>query len=104
MVSNFNMEDVHKDYLLFQTYSCGSMGLFLYIHMSFRSDAVINSLASVLFLDKNHIHFWEEVGYKVNDVFQHCPSELQTWKKCTCRPDNNFDWHSYSCLKTFLEA
>ncbi|RCH82810.1 hypothetical protein CU098_001442, partial [Rhizopus stolonifer] len=52
-------------------------------------DPVIQSLAATLFLSKFDIHFWDTVGYRVANFFTHCPTEF---KKCTCRPEQNFDF------------
>ncbi|CDS09588.1 hypothetical protein LRAMOSA10948 [Lichtheimia ramosa] len=64
-------------------------------------DPIIQSLGAVLLLEKNDVHFWDNIGYRVADYFTHCPSDKALYKKCSCRPEQNFDFDGYSCLRYF---
>jgi alpha 1,2-mannosyltransferase len=55
-------------------------------------DAPVHSIAASLFLDKNQIHFWSDMGYR-HDPFTHCPQgEEHTKGKCSCDPADNYDY------------
>ncbi|KAF6747527.1 alpha-1,2-mannosyltransferase [Ephemerocybe angulata] len=62
-------------------------------------DAPVHSIAAALFLPKDQIHFFDEIGYE-HPPFTHCPKSGNNWKKgrCTCDPENNFDFNEGSCL------
>ncbi|GAA5814972.1 hypothetical protein MFLAVUS_008476 [Mucor flavus] len=64
-------------------------------------DPIIQSMGAVMFLTKQDIHFWDDIGYRVADYFTHCPSEKSLYSKCTCRPEQNFDNDGYSCLRFY---
>ena len=63
-----------------------------------RGDPIILSMAAVLFLEKEQVHFWDDIGYRVAGYFTHCPAD---YKQCSCRPQENFDNDGYSCLGKF---
>lgn len=65
------------------------------------ADPVIQSLAAALFLNKDQIQIWQNIGYKYDWFFTHCPKEKSVYAKCYCRPDKNFDLDSQSCLSHF---
>ncbi|KIJ35947.1 glycosyltransferase family 15 protein [Sphaerobolus stellatus SS14] len=53
-------------------------------------DAPIHSIAAGLFLPKEKLHFFSDVGYK-HSVFQHCPQgEEHVRGRCWCNPQDNF--------------
>ncbi|RPA88056.1 glycosyl transferase [Ascobolus immersus RN42] len=62
-------------------------------------DAPVHTIAASLLLDKNDIHFWDEIGY-YHAPFTHCPtSQVDRERlKCSCNPNDNFDWKGWSCL------
>lgn len=62
-------------------------------------DAPVHSIAAVLFLPKNRIHFFENIGYE-HSPYTHCPKDPETWsrQRCSCDPNRNFDYDGYSCL------
>ncbi|KAL1918408.1 uncharacterized protein VTP21DRAFT_3068 [Calcarisporiella thermophila] len=66
-------------------------------------DAMMISIAAVLLLRKDQVYWWNDIGYRLHP-FTHCPSSYKVFKTCTCRLDENFDYHSFSCLKEFIEA
>jgi len=62
-------------------------------------DAPVHSIAASLFLDKNQIHFFSDIGYR-HDPFQHCPQGEENRKgRCSCDPSDNYDYTGASCLK-----
>lgn len=61
-------------------------------------DAPIHSIAAALFLNKDQIHFFNEIGY-THDIFTHCP---QNGLNCDCEINRSVDFTPYSCLPKFL--
>ncbi|KAF9443357.1 glycosyltransferase family 15 protein [Macrolepiota fuliginosa MF-IS2] len=59
-------------------------------------DAPIHSIAAALFLNKNQIHFFDEIGYQ-HDDWSHCPSNPTPQMECACDPANSFDRDPSSC-------
>ena len=68
-------------------------------------DAPIHSIAVALFLKKNDIHWFENIGYYHAPYLQ-CPQDttMYTDNKCTCDPDNDFTWTDLSCTNHFLKV
>ena len=60
-------------------------------------DAPVHSLAVGMFLPKEKVHFFADIGYN-HPPFQHCPSIA----KCKCKVQNTFDWQRGSCLRRWL--
>lgn len=64
-------------------------------------DAPVHSIAASLFLRKEQLRFFDEIGYK-HESFQHCPSgDRHKQGRCSCSPKDAFDWDYYSCLWEF---
>lgn len=65
-------------------------------------DAPVHSIAAALFLPKNKIHFFENIGYEHNP-FNHCPLDNGVWEdgKCSCDPDQTFDYAWASCKRNW---
>ncbi|KAI0824385.1 glycosyltransferase family 15 protein [Trametes gibbosa] len=63
-------------------------------------DAPVHSIAAALFLDKEQIHFFDEIGYEHNP-YTHCPRGEGAWQrgKCDCDVNHSFDYDGYSCMK-----
>jgi len=63
-------------------------------------DAPVHSIAASLFLHKDQIHFFEEIGYEHNP-YTHCLKDEGVWKKgrCSCDPRRSFDNDGYSCMR-----
>ena len=68
-------------------------------------DAPVHSIAASLLLNKDEIHFFEDIAY-YHVPFTHCPtSEKQRLKlKCHCNPKDNFDWKGYSCKPPYFPS
>ncbi|KAK0391354.1 hypothetical protein NLU13_0855 [Sarocladium strictum] len=67
-------------------------------------DAPVHSIAAGLLLNKDEIHFFNDIAY-YHVPFTHCPTGLQTRidRKCHCNPSDNFDWKGYSCTSRFFD-
>ena len=52
-------------------------------------DAPVHSIAASLFLSKNEIHFFDDIGYR-HDSFMHCPMARELQKKCHCDAQESF--------------
>lgn len=61
-------------------------------------DAPVHSLAAALTLEKDQIHFFNDIAYW-HVPFTHCPTEekVRLDNRCHCNPSDNFDWNGYSC-------
>ncbi|KAF2492271.1 glycosyl transferase [Lophium mytilinum] len=68
-------------------------------------DAPVHSIAAGLMLQKDEIHFFNDIAY-YHVPFTHCPTGQQTRLdlKCHCNPKDNFDWNGYSCTSRFYEV
>ncbi|KAI3402556.2 KRE2 [Candida oxycetoniae] len=67
-------------------------------------DAPIHSIAAALFLPKDKIHYFEDVGYR-HGVYAQCPlnNEFRYKHKCHCNPNDDFTFRGYSCGKKYFE-
>jgi len=65
-------------------------------------DAPVHSIAAALFLPKEQIHFWHDIGYK-HPPYQRCPNDRPSmdFARCDCpfEPHQSFDFDGYSCQK-----
>ncbi|EFR00174.1 alpha-1,2 mannosyltransferase KTR1 [Nannizzia gypsea CBS 118893] len=68
-------------------------------------DAPVHSIAVSLMLNKDEIHFFNDIAYR-HVPFVHCPTGEQTRLdlKCHCNPGDNFTWKSYSCTSRFFDT
>lgn len=67
-------------------------------------DAPVHSIAAGLLLNKDEIHFFNDIAY-YHVPFTHCPTgeDLRLKLRCHCNPQDNFDWKGYSCTSRFFE-
>lgn len=67
-------------------------------------DAPVHSIAAGLLLNKDEVHFFNDIAY-YHVPFTHCPTGEQTRidRKCHCDPKENFDWKGYSCTSRYFE-
>lgn len=65
-------------------------------------DAPVHSLAVALFLPRDQVHFFDDVGY-FHNPFHNCPVDAETRlkKNCVCDPNKDFTWKGYSCTTKF---
>ncbi|KAL0564698.1 hypothetical protein V5O48_017342 [Marasmius crinis-equi] len=63
-------------------------------------DAPVHSIAAGLFLRRDQIHFFEDIGYQ-HDDWSHCPLRDDLWEKgrCACDQGNSFDYDPWSSCK-----
>lgn len=68
-------------------------------------DAPVHSIGASLFLPKDQIHFFGDVGY-FHVPFHNCPvdEETRTKKNCVCNPKDDFTWRGYSCTPKFFSV
>ncbi|CAR28639.1 hypothetical protein ZYGR_0S02730 [Zygosaccharomyces rouxii] len=61
-------------------------------------DAPVHSIAASLFLPKDSIHYFSDIGYN-HIPYDNCPLDKNVFKEneCECNPDNDFTFHSYAC-------
>lgn len=67
-------------------------------------DAPVHSIAAGLLLNKDEIHFFNDIAY-YHVPFTHCPTgeQFRLDHRCSCKPHENFDWNGYSCTARFFE-
>ncbi|KAI7898249.1 nucleotide-diphospho-sugar transferase [Cokeromyces recurvatus] len=67
-------------------------------------DAPVHSIFAALYLRRDEIHFFNDVGYK-HSIYQHCPAEDQLIRRCSCNPEDSLDFKDHmSCLSEYMEA
>ncbi|KAI0054087.1 glycosyltransferase family 15 protein [Auriscalpium vulgare] len=60
--------------------------------------APVLSIALSLFLDKDQTHFFDDIGFR-HEELQHCPNgDAHARARCSCDPEDNFDRDKQSCL------
>ncbi|KAJ3768038.1 glycosyltransferase family 15 protein [Lentinula raphanica] len=64
-------------------------------------DAPVHSIAAALFLPKDQLHFFRDIGYR-HEPFQHCPRG-DDWVrgKCECRSGDGLDYAPQSCIPRY---
>ncbi|KAI9852323.1 MAG: alpha 1,2-mannosyltransferase 2.4.1 [Thelocarpon superellum] len=67
-------------------------------------DAPVHSVGAGLLLNKDEIHFFDDIAY-YHVPFTHCPTSetMRMEHKCHCNPKENFDWKGYSCTTRFFD-
>ncbi|KAJ3998143.1 glycosyltransferase family 15 protein [Lentinula boryana] len=64
-------------------------------------DAPIHSIAAALFLDKNQLHFFNDIGYQHSNIV-HCPQQPAFLTgSCTCNRVLSIDYRRHSCLPRY---
>lgn len=61
-------------------------------------DAPVHSIAAALFLDREKLHFFRDIGYH-HGVYQMCPTEdtLYDKNRCFCEKKDDFTFDGYAC-------
>ncbi|EDO15237.1 hypothetical protein Kpol_1029p11 [Vanderwaltozyma polyspora DSM 70294] len=61
-------------------------------------DAPVHSIAAALFLDRDEIHHFNDLGY-FHNPFHSCPVDdvVRFENKCACDPNLDFTWKDFSC-------
>lgn len=67
-------------------------------------DAPVHTIAAALFLDKDKIHFFDDVGY-YHGPFTSCPIKTETRVKgrCSCNPREDFTFEGASCVNKYYK-
>lgn len=63
-------------------------------------DAPVHSIAVNLFLPKDKIHFFEDIGYE-HHPYYHCPNIPSLAMNCKCIPELSIYNSQFSCTKEF---
>ncbi|ODV81522.1 glycosyltransferase family 15 protein [Suhomyces tanzawaensis NRRL Y-17324] len=68
-------------------------------------DAPVHSIAAALFLPRDKIHYFEDVGYN-HGVYTQCPlnNEFRYKHKCHCNPEKDFTFDGYSCTGRYYDV
>lgn len=68
-------------------------------------DAPVHSIAAALFLPKEKVHFFDDVGY-YHVPFHNCPVDANTrlTKNCMCNPNDDFTWKGWSCTSKYFNV
>ncbi|KAK9239253.1 nucleotide-diphospho-sugar transferase [Lipomyces kononenkoae] len=68
-------------------------------------DAPVHSIAASLFLPKDRIHHFADIGYK-HTPWLRCPTDDESYfsGRCLCNRHENFDEHVYSCLPKWFNV
>ncbi|GAV55046.1 hypothetical protein ZYGR_0AS03690 [Zygosaccharomyces rouxii] len=68
-------------------------------------DAPVHSIAASLFLPKDMIHYFSDVGY-YHMPYNNCPLDKDVFKEnnCECDQDEDFTFHSYACGVQYYDA
>ncbi|KAG2190165.1 hypothetical protein INT46_002797 [Mucor plumbeus] len=65
-------------------------------------DGPVRSIAAAMFLKREDIHFFNEIGYN-HDSIKHCPFKKSLIKNCSCDYRGNHNFQSQSCTINLLK-
>ena len=67
-------------------------------------DAPVHSIAASIFLNRDEIHHFSDLGY-YHGPFLQCPIDdaVRLANRCDCNPSNDFTWKGYSCDNKYYE-
>lgn len=66
-------------------------------------DAPIHTLAAILFLNKDEIHYFDDIGYQ-HGMFKYCPVDRRKNQNCNCDPKENYNVKFIDvCFKKYLD-
>lgn len=68
-------------------------------------DAPVHSIAASLFLPKDTIHYFSDIGYH-HVPYDNCPLDNAVYSanKCDCNQDNDFTFQGYACGRQYYDA
>lgn len=68
-------------------------------------DAPVHSIAAALFLPKDKIHYFSDIGYH-HPPYDNCPLDKEVYNSnnCECDQGNDFTFQGYSCGKEYYDA
>lgn len=95
---NFYRSQAFRDYFEYLDKSGG----FFYERWG---DSLVHSIAASLFLGKDKVHYFGDIGYSLGSYTQ-CPLEarFRYRHKCTCAPAEDFTFRSFSCGTLFHDV
>ncbi|KAG7789868.1 hypothetical protein KL910_002574 [Ogataea haglerorum] len=103
--SNFEIADMDfwrsKVYEDFFSYLDASGGFFY----ERWGDAPVHSIAVSLFVDRDKIHFFDDIGYN-HGVYSMCPLDDNVWvtNRCSCSKSSDFTFRGYSCGQRYYKV
>lgn len=62
-------------------------------------DAPIHSIFAALYLKKDEIHFFNDIGYK-HSIYEHCPEQENLLRRCSCDPKHTLGKYIY--IKVYI--
>lgn len=67
-------------------------------------DAPVHSIAVGLFMDKEKIHFFDDLGY-YHVPFNNCPvnEQIRLERNCACNPNDDVTWKNYFCNNKYYK-
>ncbi|CCH59839.1 hypothetical protein TBLA_0C00180 [Henningerozyma blattae CBS 6284] len=68
-------------------------------------DAPVHSIAAALFLNRDEIHHFYDVGY-YHGPFHACPvdDQIRFENRCACSPNQDFTWQGFSCTTKYYNV
>lgn len=67
-------------------------------------DAPVHSIFASLYLRKDEVHYFHDIGYQ-HSTYQHCPESEELQSRCYCDPVNTLDYTDpMSCLNQYMYA
>ncbi|KAI8144650.1 glycolipid 2-alpha-mannosyltransferase-domain-containing protein [Fennellomyces sp. T-0311] len=67
-------------------------------------DAPVHSIFAAMYLRKDEVHYFHDIGYK-HSIYQHCPESESLADRCYCDPAKTLDYTDrMSCLTRYMEA
>ncbi|EDO16941.1 hypothetical protein Kpol_1020p51 [Vanderwaltozyma polyspora DSM 70294] len=68
-------------------------------------DAPVHSIAASLFLNRDEVHHFGDLGY-FHNPFHQCPIDevFRLGNRCACNPKDDFTWKGYSCGTKYYDV
>lgn len=68
-------------------------------------DAPVHSIGAALFLDRDELHHFGDLGY-YHPPFHACPIDenIRLSNRCDCHPNKDFTWVPYSCALKYYNV
>jgi alpha 1,2-mannosyltransferase len=68
-------------------------------------DAPVHSIAASLFMSKDKLHHFSDLGY-YHVPYHQCPIDdaVRVRNNCVCNPNDDFTWKDYSCTRRYFDV
>ncbi|RCH83058.1 hypothetical protein CU097_002976 [Rhizopus azygosporus] len=66
------------------------------------TDSAVRTIATALFLNRQDIHFFNDVAFTFNDK-AHCPLDFTLLERCSCDYKDSFNYRKSSCTLDLLQ-